>query len=305
MPNRTPERDWGRLFNFAGGGIVHNELFALFLMSALNPTLFESIATILFPYGTHAARPTVTDTPLNSYYFETDTSKLFQNQADTWVQIASIGGGGAGVTIQVNGVDTSDQTVLNFLNTASVTWNNPADGDIEATATGGGGGGGLELVENKIFTAGATSYSFSGLDGDTDREYLMQGKIVAAGGGTPFYSTRFNSQATTYSIQRSTVTTTTANQNTFTEPYVLGADSATVGSFKTTIYAAKSVNSVAQRRMYLAESIATTSGVITWNSWRGWWTDTTNNITAIQLFCDTSNGIGDGSQVALYKYAQT
>lgn len=29
MPNRTPRSEWGRLFNFAGGGLVHFELFPI------------------------------------------------------------------------------------------------------------------------------------------------------------------------------------------------------------------------------------------------------------------------------------
>ena len=174
----------------------------------------------------------------------------------------------------------------------------------EVPITGGGGGGGLILIENKIFTAAATTYDFSGLDGDTDRIYKLVGKIVVGASGSPFFSTRFNAQATTYSINRSQVAGTTPLASTFTEPYVAGGDAGTVLSFESLIFAAKSVNSVAQRRMYLAQSIATASSAITWNNWRGWWTDTTNNITSIRLHCDTSNGIGDGSQVALYKFEQ-
>lgn len=56
------------------------------------------------------------------------------------------GGSGGGATIQVNGVDTSDQTLLNFVDTASVTWANPSGGIVEATATGGGGSGTVTQV---------------------------------------------------------------------------------------------------------------------------------------------------------------
>lgn len=90
MANRTPQSEWGRLFNFAGGGLVHLELFEVIALSTLNPTLFESIAKLLYPYGTHALRPTAADVPVNSVYFETDTTNLFQNQAGTWVQIATL-----------------------------------------------------------------------------------------------------------------------------------------------------------------------------------------------------------------------
>jgi hypothetical protein len=72
------------------------ELFEVLALSTNNPTLFEAIAIYLFPYGTHAARPAAANVPLNAIYYETDTTDLFQNQAGTWVQIASIGGGGGG-----------------------------------------------------------------------------------------------------------------------------------------------------------------------------------------------------------------
>jgi len=48
------------------------------------------------------------------------------------------GGGGGGPTIQTNGTDNTSQTVLNFVNTASVTWSNPSGGVEEATAIAGG-----------------------------------------------------------------------------------------------------------------------------------------------------------------------
>lgn len=44
------------------------------------------------------------------------------------------------MTVQVNGVDTTDQTLIDFVDTASVTWANPSGGIIEATAPGGGSG---------------------------------------------------------------------------------------------------------------------------------------------------------------------
>lgn len=47
------------------------------------------------------------------------------------------------------------------------------------------GGGGLSLVETKLVTA-SSSTTFSGLDGDTDALYVLQGDLlIGAGGATP------------------------------------------------------------------------------------------------------------------------
>lgn len=79
--------------------MIHVELFALLVMSALNPTLFEAISAYLMAFGTHANRPTVTDVPLNALYFETDTGNCYQNQSGTWTLVAINAGGGGGATL--------------------------------------------------------------------------------------------------------------------------------------------------------------------------------------------------------------
>jgi len=95
MP-RTPPSQWGALFNFAGGGLIHQELFALIIVSTENPTLFEAIAHYLLPYGVHADRPTATDTPEGALFLETDTQEIYQNEAGAWVLVANVGSGGGG-----------------------------------------------------------------------------------------------------------------------------------------------------------------------------------------------------------------
>lgn len=85
---RTPVSEWGRLFNFAGGGLIHLELFPVFAMSANNPTLFESIAAYLTLSGTIAARPSAANVPLNALYFATDTGNAYLNIAGTWTLVA-------------------------------------------------------------------------------------------------------------------------------------------------------------------------------------------------------------------------
>lgn len=61
----------------------------------------------------------------------------------TWVpnQVVDWTGAVQQIEIQVNGVDANSQKLLNFKDTATVTWTDAGNGDIEATAAGGGGTG--------------------------------------------------------------------------------------------------------------------------------------------------------------------
>lgn len=70
------------------------DVFEAFLLSTQNPTLWEAIAQALFPFGTFANRPTAANIPVNSFYFATDTSVLYQNQAGTWVAVSGSAGSG-------------------------------------------------------------------------------------------------------------------------------------------------------------------------------------------------------------------
>lgn len=53
--------------------------------------------------------------------------------------------------VKVNGVPLQDQSVLDFIDTGSVAFTNPADGEVEATASGGGGG------FSAVYSTGPTS----------------------------------------------------------------------------------------------------------------------------------------------------
>jgi len=299
MSPRTPPSQWAALFNFAGGGIVHNELFALILMTTLNPSLFEAIASYLFPYGTHSARPAAGDVPIQSFYFETDTTNLFQNQAGTWVQVASIGGGGAGVDIQVNGVSISDQTVLNFLDTASVTWSNPANGDVEATAPSASGA--LSLVQTITLGSDNQNITFSGLDGDTDAYYLCEfSLILATGSSNNSVDFRPNSQASDLlqvGLLSTGGTVLADSGSTWLALFNCSANDALIGT--TRLHAKRG----ATKRTHEFTSYRIKSGGDAYIAENGIWTNDTNNLTSYQIHSDTSAGLKTGSTASLYKLA--
>jgi hypothetical protein len=57
---------------------------------------------------------------------------------------------GSSLNIETNGTPNSSQTLLNFVNSASVTFSNTSGGIETATSSGGGGGGGNPLLENCV-----------------------------------------------------------------------------------------------------------------------------------------------------------
>ena len=91
-------------------------VFALFLMSADNPTLFEAIAAYLLLSGTHSARPSAANAPLGAYYFETDTGETYQNQASTWVLVAINSSSGGSPALEFVDAQTlsADATSIDF-----------------------------------------------------------------------------------------------------------------------------------------------------------------------------------------------
>lgn len=76
-----------------------------------------TLLTTAFAQGTHAARPAAAAGNEGYYYFETDTQELFQSTGSAWVQVASVGGGGGGVTSPLTtkgdlwGFDTTDDRI--------------------------------------------------------------------------------------------------------------------------------------------------------------------------------------------------
>lgn len=167
-------------------------------------------------------------------------------------------------------------------------------------------GGGLILVENKLFTAAATTYDFAGLDGDAHGYYLMQLMLLVGASGTPFFMLRLNGQATTYNTQRVQTLNGTVgtSSNSFTEAYIGGGDAGTCLNITANIFAQKVADSVAKTRGYNAMSM----GIVTTgcaNLWQSRYADTVTNLTLLRLHCDTSNGIGDGSRATLYRYGQS
>lgn len=175
----------------------------------------------------------------------------------------------------------------------------------QTPAGGGGGGGGLILVEKKIFTSNLTEYTFSGLDGNADGVYRLIWKIKNNNILQSFYTIKPNNVTTNQSWRSLITNATAASTSTQTLLYVGAADPGALGSGECVIHAAQSVNSVVQNRMIHGSYHYTASGVLTMTQFMGIWAETATNLTSIVFLADQTEGLGDGSEIVLYKYAQS
>ena len=172
---------------------------------------------------------------------------------------------------------------------------------------GGGGSGGLILIETKIITAATTTVTFSGLDGDADVRYRLVGQIQTAAQAQFFV--RPNGVSTNLSSASFRWNTGGTSHSAPSSWGVQGDSDVHSGRplmFQMDINAAKVQHSVATYRTMVNNWImkeysvdATESGQV-----GGMWTDTTNNITTLDVMSTTTNAIDDGSIMQLFKYEQ-
>lgn len=175
---------------------------------------------------------------------------------------------------------------------------------LSSTIGGGGGSGGLTLVEHKSITANSTDVTFSGLNGDTDGVYLLTGKIKNVSGSLAGYFLQPNNATTNLDIVYSLVNGGGASQGNSATGYIGGADNNTLFNFDLTLFARKVQNSIALNRTWIAHANNTQSASRAVTNTSGQWSETSTNITSLVVHSDQTNGIGDGSELWLYKYAQ-
>jgi len=186
---------------------------------------------------------------------------------------------------------------------------NDGAGNLSFGESGGSSaviGSGWDLIEVKNITVDTTSVTFSGLDGDVDGEYLLLYRIrkVPATGSNQFYALRPNGITTNQNCTIGAHSGTGSNTvNQFNHLRIAGgglfANNQTVGVLyfdaKTGTEARQYISNVAIRATTL---VNTRRDVLS-----GVWTDTTTNITSLDIVAALANGIAIGSQFCLYKKA--
>lgn len=155
----------------------------------------------------------------------------------------------------------------------------------------------LELVESKDFAAAATSYTFSGLDGDADGDYLVEFRIVNAFAGAATITVRPNG-ATTNQLSKGTFFGTGSGTFSTSDLYISNAtvvDAVGTGSY--VISAASGKRRTLRGNVTNSESSTDLYG----RDVAGMWDETATNITSLEFVCDQTDGIDTGSYIRLYR----
>lgn len=179
------------------------------------------------------------------------------------------------------------------------------DNSDAITIASTGGGGGLTLVEAKTITSDVQSYTFSGLDGNTDGVYLLICNFLN-GASTSLYTWQPNGVTTNQKATRynnNGVADGLSNQTDLQIGFsILNGFCLT----HTTIYARCNPNSVAMVRQYHSHyTNYPATGDCNAGFHGGVWTDNSTNITSIIVTGDQTDSIKNGSQLYLYKLQQS
>ena len=167
----------------------------------------------------------------------------------------------------------------------------------------GSTGGGLAIVEAKLFTSNATTYTFSGLDGDTDGAYLLQGQILNAAASTADYTIRPNGATTNQTGTLAYWTGTTPAALTGTTLRVANITNAKQGYFSVNISAKCNPSGQAAQRYFTGTGV-TDYASVSLSVIGGRWNEGATNITTIDFVSSQADGLGEGTLLRLYRYAQ-
>lgn len=164
--------------------------------------------------------------------------------------------------------------------------------------------GALILVEQKIFTADAASYTFSGLAGDTDVSYEWEATIIGgSGAGFSAISVKPNNLTTNLSCggtnaSGGTPATAVAGTGSNTAWIVGYCNGAGLETFLTGRIGAKT--GVRRLGSYFGAAYHGTAASRFVVSGQLYWADSTTGITSL-VFSAPDNAFGAGSVIRLYK----
>ncbi len=170
------------------------------------------------------------------------------------------------------------------------------------------GGTGPVVVEHKLFTANATTYTFSGLDGNTDGNYLFIADLINNHSGSANYSIRWNNATTNQQSHLRWFSYAGGDSS----AGIAGAISligfsvavSTTCHLEIKISARKNPHSI-NRPLSYSGTGTTVGGGQTYSWTTGGQHDEYTNLTSMVLFSDTADGLGDGSEAILWKLSQT
>jgi len=164
------------------------------------------------------------------------------------------------------------------------------------------GGQDWQLIERKTFTEAATSYTFSGLTGDSETEYRIVAYVKNGYDGAIAVKVRPNNDdgADHYGYQYldGTNATASAGRDTSYDAFIIGGANSGGISFGELTINAKS-GYVRTSISKIAGSIATTTvGNITLYGQS--WNNTADEITSLVILADQTDGLGIGTDLFLF-----
>ena len=185
---------------------------------------------------------------------------------------------------------------------------NDGSGDFLFGEPGGGGGGvgtGWELIEVKDITVDATTVTFSGLDGDTDGEYMMLFRLRTPLASAVNYTLRPNGISANQNTIRRTVVAAVTTTATFTTLNFASAGNVTIKQWIGVLHLDAKTGTTARQIVSNSTTrltgLTVATGGLRRSNYGGSWDDTVTNITSLDIVSDLDNGIGAGSQLCLYK----
>jgi len=179
----------------------------------------------------------------------------------------------------------------------------------DATWAAPTGGSGPILIENKIFTANATTYNFStGIDGNADGHYLLVGKIINnSASDTEFYIQPNGATTNMQSLLKWFSYAGGETSGTYAGSYNIlgfGLTTGKMSCFEVHIHARKNPHSINTNLIYSGTGFhCNDSQNYTWTT--GGHHKEYTNLTNFDILARNTDGLGDGSQVMLWKYPQS
>lgn len=175
----------------------------------------------------------------------------------------------------------------------------------EAYAVEHSGTGGMwTLVERWEPGSNTDSHMFSGLNGDTDRRYLIVSKVVANGSTGQYFLRPNNDSGSNYSVRVLSGYGATDLENvrySWTGFDIGYTGDANLSFNQLELYAKSGTNRMALSTFTRINSTPLTQSTGTYG---GLWIDSANNITSISVNAPSGGNFGVGSCVELWKLAQ-
>lgn len=174
----------------------------------------------------------------------------------------------------------------------------PSDWNANHVLSGGGLFRVPQLIEEKTLPAGTTSVTFSGLNGDSDREYLLDMDIIITGGGDYPVHLRFNSDdGSNYGSKILQYYASTGSITNFDYLRVASTGWNEASRVKSLI-SILATTGIKRRIKGNFTMVPASTDNMAWNEVWGYWKDTGGNITQIRLIPVTATISG---VVRLYK----